>query len=39
LEIGQINESAAEVLKGLDESQRVIIYPGDRIAPGRRVKW
>jgi HlyD family secretion protein len=39
LEIGQINESAAEVLKGLDENDRVIIYPGDRIAPGKRVKW
>lgn len=36
--IGQSNEDIAEVLGGLHEGERVIIYPTDRVQAGTRVK-
>jgi HlyD family secretion protein len=38
LEIGQINESMAEVIGGAEAGQVVIVYPGDRVQPGTRVR-
>jgi HlyD family secretion protein len=38
LEIGQINESMAEVIGGAEAGQTVIVYPGDRVQPGTRVR-
>lgn len=38
LEIGQINESMAEVIDGAEAGQAVIVYPGDRVQPGTRVR-
>ncbi len=35
--IGQGNDSVAEVLSGLAEGDRVILYPGNRISDGDRV--
>lgn len=35
--IGHRNDNAAEVLSGLAEGDRVILYPSDRIADGARV--
>lgn len=37
LEIGQMNDSAAEVLSGLSEGDRVIAYPGSRVSDGDHV--
>ena len=37
IQIGHRNESEAEVLAGLAEGNRVILYPSDRIANGVRV--
>jgi HlyD family secretion protein len=37
LEIGQRNAEEAEVLKGLREGDRVILYPGEQVADGVRV--
>jgi HlyD family secretion protein len=37
LEIGRVNDRVAEVRAGVSEGQRVILYPGDRIADGTRV--
>jgi HlyD family secretion protein len=37
VEIGQMNPSLAEVLRGVDEGEWVIEYPGDRIHDGVRV--
>lgn len=37
VQIGQANDTAAEVLSGLSDGDRVIAYPGNRVAPGDRV--
>ncbi|TVQ01506.1 MAG: HlyD family efflux transporter periplasmic adaptor subunit [Planctomycetaceae bacterium] len=37
LEIGQLNESFAEVLAGIEVGDRVIAYPSDRVTTGVRV--
>lgn len=34
VELGHRNDNEAEVLKGLEEGNRVILYPGDRIEQG-----
>lgn len=35
--VGKTNGVQAEVLKGLAEGERVVVYPGDKIADGARV--
>ena len=35
--IGKTNGVQAEVLKGLAEGERVVVYPGDKVADGTRV--
>ena len=35
--IGNRNDTEAEVLDGLSEGERVVLYPGDRVMPGVRV--
>jgi HlyD family secretion protein len=37
VEIGHRNDAEAEVLAGLGEGERVVLYPGDRVRPGVRV--
>lgn len=37
VEIGQMNESFAQVLGGIAVGETVIVYPGDRVRPGARV--
>lgn len=38
IEIGRRGDREAEVLSGLGEGDQVIIHPGDRLAPGARIK-
>lgn len=38
VELGHRNDNEAEVLKGLEEGNRVILYPGDRIEHGVSVE-
>jgi HlyD family secretion protein len=35
--VGGQNEQSAEVLEGLDEGDRVVLYPGESLTPGARV--
>lgn len=37
VEIGQMNDSLAEVVAGLESGEIVIVYPSDRVRPGARV--
>jgi HlyD family secretion protein len=37
VQVGRRNEDFAEVLGGLAEADRVVVYPGDRLADGVRV--
>jgi len=37
VEIGQGNGLEAEVLAGLETGERVVLHPGDRVAPGARL--
>lgn len=37
VEVGKRNEDAAQVLSGLTAGDRVVLYPGDRLADGARV--
>lgn len=36
--VGERNEVAAEVLEGLEEGDRVVLHPGDRVRPGALVR-
>jgi HlyD family secretion protein len=36
--VGESNGVQAEVLEGLRENDRVVIYPGDKVSDGTRVK-
>ncbi|MET0261641.1 MAG: HlyD family efflux transporter periplasmic adaptor subunit [Rariglobus sp.] len=38
VKIGQSNGSETEIVEGLTEGQRVIIFPGDRVRDGSRVR-
>lgn len=38
LRVGHRNEREAEILEGLKEGERVILYPGERIRDGQRVR-
>lgn len=38
VEIGHRGEREAEVLSGLEENERVVVHPGDRLTDGARVK-
>ena len=38
VEIGQRNSAEAQVLKGLNEAERVVLHPSDRIEEGVRVR-
>lgn len=38
LQVGHRNEREAEILEGLKEGERVILYPGERIQDGQRVR-
>ncbi len=38
LQVGHRNEREAEILGGLNEGERVILYPGERIREGQRVR-
>jgi HlyD family secretion protein len=35
--VGHRNDTAAEMLAGLSEGERVVLYPGDRVMPGVRI--
>ena len=37
LEIGQMNDSLAEVVSGLEPGEIVVVYPSDRVRHGARV--
>jgi len=36
--VGERNEVAAEVLEGLEEGNRVVLHPGDRVRPGVAIR-
>jgi HlyD family secretion protein len=38
VEVGRRSPAEAEILSGLDEGARIIVYPGDRVADGVRVQ-
>jgi HlyD family secretion protein len=38
VEVGRSNGLVTEVLKGLDEGERVVVYPGDKVGEGTRVR-
>jgi HlyD family secretion protein len=38
VELGRRSQAEAEILSGLEEGARVIVYPGDRVADGVRVR-
>jgi HlyD family secretion protein len=38
VKIGQRNDTEAEVIEGLSEGERVVLYPGDRVTSGVRIK-
>ncbi|MCS7090257.1 MAG: efflux RND transporter periplasmic adaptor subunit [Verrucomicrobiota bacterium] len=38
IEVGHLNEREAEVLSGLQEGEKVILYPGERVRDGQRVQ-
>lgn len=37
VEIGRTNDEVAQVLSGLEAGDQVVLYPGDRVADGRRI--
>jgi HlyD family secretion protein len=37
LELGHINDEAAEVVSGLSEGESLILHPSDQVSPGRRI--
>jgi len=36
--VGKMNDAHAEILEGLKDGERVIVYPGDKVSDGARVK-
>jgi HlyD family secretion protein len=38
LNVGRTNGLATEVLEGLKEGERVVLYPGDKVSPGTRIQ-
>ena len=38
VEIGRTNGVATEIRGGLQEGEKVVVYPGDKVADGARVK-
>ena len=38
IEVGRRSQAEAEVLSGLEEGARIVVYPGDRVADGVRVR-
>jgi HlyD family secretion protein len=38
VQIGRSNAAEAQVLQGLEPGDRVVLYPGDRIRPGTRIR-
>ncbi len=38
VEVGRSSGTEMQILGGLNDSEEVILYPGDRVKPGQRVK-
>ncbi len=38
VEIGHENGLEAEVTSGLEAGERIVLHPGDRVAPGARLE-
>jgi HlyD family secretion protein len=38
VEVGHENGLEAEVTKGLEPGERIVLHPGDRVSPGTRLE-
>jgi HlyD family secretion protein len=38
VDVGHENGLEAEVLKGLEPGERIVLHPGDRVSPGTRLE-